>query len=94
MKYRTLGKTGLKVSEIGLGAAQIGNARVPEAQAERVLLRALDLGITFIDTAAMYGESEARIGKFISHRRNEFILATKCGDYQDAAGKIVKDYSR
>ncbi len=94
MNHRTLGKTGLKVSEIGLGAAQIGNARIPEAQAERVLQRALDLGITFIDTAAMYGESEARIGKFISHRREAFILATKCGDYTDAVGQIVKDYTR
>ncbi len=94
MNYRILGKTGLKVSEIGLGAAQIGNAKVPESQAEQVLLRALDAGVNFIDTAAMYGESEARIGKFISHRRDEFILATKCGDYTDAAGKIVKDYTR
>jgi aryl-alcohol dehydrogenase-like predicted oxidoreductase len=94
MNYRTLGKTGLKVSEVGLGAAQIGNAKVPESQAGQVLLRALDAGINFIDTAAMYGESEARIGKFISHRRDEFILATKCGDYLDAAGQIVKDYTR
>ncbi|MSS72161.1 MAG: aldo/keto reductase [Candidatus Latescibacteria bacterium] len=94
MNHRILGKTGLKVSEIGLGAAQIGNAKIPEAQAERVLLRALDLGINFIDTAAMYGESEARIGRFISHRRDAFILATKCGDYMDAAGKIVKGYTR
>lgn len=94
MNYRILGKTGLKASEIGLGAAQIGNAKIPESQAEQVLLRALDSGINFIDTAAMYGESEARIGKFISHRREEFILATKCGDYLDAAGKIVKEYTR
>ena len=94
MEYRILGKTGLKVSEIGLGAAQVGNAKIPEPQAEQVLLRALDSGINVIDTAAMYGESEARIGRFISHRREEFILATKCGDYLDAAGKIVKDYTR
>ena len=93
MKHRTLGATGLQVSEIGLGAAQIGNAGIPEERAERVLNGALDLGINFIDTAAMYGESETRIGKLISRRRKEFVLATKCGDYLDAAGKVVRDYS-
>lgn len=96
MKFRTLGKTGLQVSEIGFGAAQIGNPALPDAQVEAVLNRVLDLGITFLDTAAMYGDSEARIGKFIAHRQDKFILATKCGDYQVIKGgkrEIVKDYS-
>ena len=96
MKFRTLGKTGLQVSEIGFGAAQIGNSALPNAQVEAVLNRALDLGITFLDTAAMYGDSESRIGKFIAHRKDEFILATKCGDYQVTKGgkrETVKDYS-
>ncbi len=96
MKFRMLGNTGLQVSEIGFGAAQIGNPALPNAQVEAALNRALDLGITFIDTAAMYGDSEARIGKFIAHRQDEFILATKCGDYQVIKGgkrEIVKDYS-
>ena len=96
MKFRTLGKTGLQVSEIGFGAAQIGNPALPNAQVEAALNRALDLGITFLDTAAMYGDSESRIGKFIAHRKDEFILATKCGDYQVIKGgkrEIVKDYS-
>ena len=97
MEYRTLGKTGLRVSEIGYGGAQIGNVNLPEDQADRALNAVLDAGINFIDTAAMYGQSEARIGKFISHRRDEFILATKCGDYVgESNGKrqIVRDYSR
>ncbi len=97
MKYRTLGKTGLRVSEIGYGAAQIGNVNMPEDRVEGALNAVLDAGINFIDTAAMYGQSEARIGKFISHRRDEFILATKCGDYvgeTDGQYHIVRDYSR
>ena len=97
MEYRNLGKTGLRVSEIGYGAAQIGNINLPESQADRALNAVLDAGINFIDTAAMYGQSEARIGKFISHRREEFVLATKCGDYvAESNGKrgIVRDYSR
>ena len=97
MAHRLLGKTGLRVSEIGLGAAQIGNPDVPESRVERVLNTALDAGISFIDTAAMYGESEARIGKYISQRKDEFILATKCGDYvtkRDGKRELVKDYTR
>jgi aryl-alcohol dehydrogenase-like predicted oxidoreductase len=96
MQHRQLGKTGLTVSEIGLGAAQIGDPGLPEAQVETVLNQALDQGISFIDTAAMYGDSEARIGKFLSRRKDEFVLATKCGDYQvEKNGKreTVKDYT-
>ena len=97
MEYRTLGKTGLRVSEVGYGAAQIGNINMPEDRVEEVLNAVLDAGINFIDTAAMYGQSEARIGKFISRRRDEFVLATKCGDYvgeTDGQYHIVRDYSR
>ncbi len=97
MEYRTLGKTGLRVSEVGYGAAQIGNINMPEDRVEEVLNAVLDAGINFIDTAAMYGQSETRIGKFISRRRDEFILATKCGDYvgeTDGQYHIVRDYSR
>ena len=97
MEYRTLGKTGLRVSEVGYGAAQIGNINMPEDRVEEVLNAVLDAGINFIDTAAMYGQSEARIGKYISRRRDEFILATKCGDYvgeTDGQYHIVRDYSR
>ncbi|MCZ6634904.1 MAG: aldo/keto reductase [bacterium] len=96
MQQRPLGRTGLTVSEIGFGAAQIGNPELPGKQVETVLNQALDLGITFIDTAAMYGDSEARIGEYISHRKDEFTLATKCGDYQvteNGTRKTVKDYT-
>jgi aryl-alcohol dehydrogenase-like predicted oxidoreductase len=52
--------------------------------------------MNFVDTAAMYGESEARIGKYISHRKDEFIVATKCGDYVgevDGKREICYDYT-
>jgi aryl-alcohol dehydrogenase-like predicted oxidoreductase len=97
MVHRRLGETGLEVSEIGLGAAQIGSDNITDAQAEAVLKTVLDCGINFIDTAAMYGQSEARIGKSISDRQDEFTLATKCGDFQvtrDGKREIEKDYSR
>ena len=96
MKHRPLGNTGLTISEIGLGCDGIGNPKLSGNQVETVLNLALDLGITFLDTAAMYGDSEARIGRYISHRKDEFIIATKCGDYQiteHGVGKVVKDYT-
>jgi aryl-alcohol dehydrogenase-like predicted oxidoreductase len=98
MQYRKLGNTGLKVSEIGLGATQLGDVDIPLAQAEAVLVGALDSGINFIDTAARYFESEERIGRFISHRKEDFIVATKCGGYRvrNETGEFEshRDYSR
>ncbi len=98
MRYRELGKTGLSVSEIGLGATQLGDVDVAPARAEAVLMSALDCGINFIDTAARYFESEERIGRFISHRRDEFVVATKCGGYRvrNDAGDFegYRDYTR
>jgi aryl-alcohol dehydrogenase-like predicted oxidoreductase len=68
-----------QVSALGLGAAQIGDDKVDEAQAGRLLNAALDMGITLIDTARGYSQSEARIGRHIAHRRSEFTLSTKIG---------------
>jgi len=79
MIYRDFGNTGLKVSALGFGAGQIGDYNVPEKQVEHLLNAALDSGINLIDTARGYYASEERIGKYISHRRNEFVLSTKVG---------------
>lgn len=81
METRTLGKTGLEVSRLGLGLAEIGFelGLTGEREAGRVLNEALDAGITFLDTAACYGDSEMLIGRTVAHRRDEFILATKAG---------------
>lgn len=79
MIYRNFGKTGLEVSAVGFGAGQIGDYNIPEKQVEHLLNAALDLGINLIDTARGYYASEERIGKYISHRRNEFVLSTKIG---------------
>lgn len=80
-----LGRTGLKVTRLGFGAMEIRGSRiwggrpVTEDQAKTILNAVLDKGINFIDTANDYGRSEEFIGQFIAHRRNEYILATKCG---------------
>jgi len=84
MQYRTLGKTGLKVSVIGFGAIKL--PQISEKQASDVINRALDLGINFIDTARNYGDSERKIGLAIKGRRDECYIATKTGSrtYKEA----------
>jgi len=93
MEYATLGKTGLQVSKIALGAAWLGSPEHDEARVERVLHAALDHGINFIDTAAMYRLSEERIGERLGNRQDEFAVATKCGNYRTDDGRLVEDYS-
>ena len=79
MQMTTLGRTGLKISRLGVGSAEIGLRMVDDARAAQVLNTALDEGINFVDTAACYGVSEELIGRTIAHRREEYVLATKCG---------------
>lgn len=82
MQQRLLGP--FQVSAIGLGCMNLCHAYgqpVPEAEAERLLHAALDLGITHFDTAALYGfgVSETLIGRFLAPLRQRFTLASKCG---------------
>ncbi len=79
MEYRSFGKTGLKVSVLGLGGAEIGGLSVGQKIAGKILGAALDAGINVIDTAECYTNSEELIGKAIAHRRGDYHLFTKCG---------------
>lgn len=79
MQTRPFGNTGLQVTPLGLGASHIGADGVSDSEAERFLNEALDLGINLVDTARGYGRSEERIGRFLSHRRAEFVISTKIG---------------
>ena len=83
MEHRTLGRTGLKISALGFGDWEIGWTH-PDIGEEigRLLNRALDLGINFIDSSAAYRWSEELISKYIGHRRDEFVFATKCGSWR------------
>ena len=86
MEQRVLGSTGVKVSRLGLGLAQIGSIGFEnESRVSDLINSALDSGISFLDTAASYGNSEEFIGRTVSHRRDEYFLATKCGHW---AGKV------
>jgi aryl-alcohol dehydrogenase-like predicted oxidoreductase len=85
LPQNALGRTGLSVTKLGYGAMEVRGSRIwggrpiEDAEAEKILNAVVDNGITFIDTANDYGRSEEYIGRFLSHRRDEFVLATKCG---------------
>jgi aryl-alcohol dehydrogenase-like predicted oxidoreductase len=79
MQHRSYGRTGLHVSALGLGAGQLGDARLSEAGAEALIQAALDAGITLVDTAPSYGLSERRLGRFLGARRDAVVLSTKLG---------------
>ena len=88
MEKRTLGRTDMEVTRLGFGGARIGLEDVKPDRVGRVLNRLLDDGITLIDTAACYHDSEELIGRYIGGRRNEYVLATKCGHVTgDATGE-------
>ncbi|NQT19738.1 MAG: aldo/keto reductase [Planctomycetes bacterium] len=77
MREMTLGKSGLRVSAVGFGGIPI--QRISENEAATVIRTAIDLGVTFFDTAAGYTDSESKIGKAIAGRRDGLVLATKSG---------------
>ena len=89
MERVAFGKTGLEVTRLGLGLAEFLRHEVGAGvdEARRVLNNALDGGINFLDTAACYGNTEELIGATVSHRRSEYVLATKAGHaVEDAPG--------
>lgn len=83
MEYRQLGQSGLRVSLVGLGCNNFGR-RIDYATSQPVVHKALDLGITFFDTADVYrsaaiGGSEEFLGRALGPRRKDVVLATKVG---------------
>lgn len=74
-----LGNNGLWASRVGLGAGSLGGNDVTQADVDRLIHGALDLGVNLIDTAPSYGESEVRIGRAIAGRSSGLILSTKVG---------------
>ncbi|MBC7976941.1 MAG: aldo/keto reductase, partial [Myxococcales bacterium] len=79
LEARPFGRTGLSVSALGLGAGEIGDAALDERDVETLLRTAVDCGVTLFDTARSYGESEARIGRFLAPVRDQVVLSTKIG---------------
>lgn len=97
MKQRKLGFSGATVSAIGLGCMSMSQSYGARDDDEsiRTIHRALDLGVTFFDTAAIYGEghNETLVGRALGPRRKDVVLATKCGILPASGGGIEADGS-
>src|SRR5688572_18460023 len=83
LETRTLGRTGLEVTALGYGAMELRDEPqgrpLEDRDAVALLNAVLDAGINYIDTSIDYGRSEERIGLAIANRRDEYVLASKCG---------------
>jgi aryl-alcohol dehydrogenase-like predicted oxidoreductase len=79
MEYRQLGNSGVRVSAIGLGANRFGSKEVGQAEVDKIIDQARDLGVNFFDTANVYteGRSEETLGQALKGRIDEVVLATK-----------------
>jgi aryl-alcohol dehydrogenase-like predicted oxidoreductase len=102
---RTLGRSGIEVSALGMGCWAIGGpwtlngspagwSRVDDAESRRAIQCALDMGVNFFDTAANYGagHSERLLGNTLKSRRDQVVIATKFGYRVDEAAKEVWHY--
>jgi aryl-alcohol dehydrogenase-like predicted oxidoreductase len=90
MRYRRLGRTDLNVSEISLGTVELGldygigaGGRPSEREAARLIDRAIELGVNFFDTARLYGESEAILGRALRGRREAVRIASKVSSFEN-----------
>jgi aryl-alcohol dehydrogenase-like predicted oxidoreductase len=106
MKYRTLGRSGLSVSEIGVGAWQLGGPLKLDGKTDGhpdlgrehaidLIRRCGEMGINFIDTAEQYGngESERRVGEALKGQRDRWIISTKFGAQVGPNGERLNDVS-
>ena len=79
MQYRTLGKTGLKVSELGMGGLFVSSFGAERKDARRAVRRALELGVNYFDTAPGYHDSEEVLGWALEGVEEPYVLSTKLG---------------
>ena len=97
MKMRTLGNTGIKISEIGFGSWQLGNTQhwkgATGEEAVALVNKALEKGCNFFDTAPVYaeGNSEKLLGKALKGKRDEVIISTKFGNFPDGTTNFDAD---
>jgi aryl-alcohol dehydrogenase-like predicted oxidoreductase len=107
MQYRILGRTGIRVSEIGFGAWAIGGTaeasglplgwgKSSDDESLAAIRRSRDLGVNFFDTADSYGfgRSESLLGIVLSRHRQDVVIATKVGVVRTSNGDLRKDFSR
>jgi aryl-alcohol dehydrogenase-like predicted oxidoreductase len=94
VETRSLGKSGLQVSALGLGCLSFSDyygaaGAVGARDARRLIDHARGLGVTLLDTAAMYGPSETLVGYAVKGRRSDWVIATKFGMILDNSGRAT-----
>ena len=107
MQYRDLGRTGIRVSEVGFGGWAIGGpteasgmplgwGRTSDEESLGAIRRARELGVTFFDTADSYGwgRSESLLGIVLSRKRQDVVIATKVGNVRTSSGAFKKDFTK
>ncbi len=92
MKTVTLGNTGIKVSELGFGAMYLPRASVEES--DKMIARAIDLGINYFDTASAYSDSEEKLGRILSKRDRDFIITSRSISYKMGLDAFKKDFDQ
>ena len=86
IRKRTLGQTGIEISEVGFGSCFIRAGRNERDQGIRAAQRALELGVNYIDTAPFYGDSQEVLGEALDGRGETYVLGTKCGRWDWETG--------
>ncbi len=88
MRREAFGATEMKVAALGLGGAEIGFENSSDQTVDHLVGTALDVGINVIDTAAMYADSEEKLGRTLFKRRKQFFIFTKCGRFAPPAQSV------
>lgn len=96
LEQRLLGKTGLKVGVLGIGASPLGREAVTQQEVNNVIAAATDLGVNYLDTAPIYAQSERRLGPALRGKRDKFVLVTKveATSRQDATWQVQESLQK
>lgn len=96
LEKRLLGKTGLKVGVLGIGASPLGREAVTQREVDNVIAAAADLGVNYLDTAPIYAQSERRLGPALRGKRDKFVLVTKveATSRQDATWQVQESLQK
>ena len=87
---RVLGRTGAKVTILGLGTAPLGEARGDVSEAARIFAEVIDRGVNYVDTARIYGIAEEALSRVLPKRRDKVFLVTKC--WTDSAARAQQSF--
>ena len=96
LEKRLLGKTGLKVGVLGIGASPLGREAVTQQEVDNVIAAATDFGVNYLDTAPIYAQSERRLGPALRGKRDKFVLVTKveATSRQDATWQVQESLQK